>query len=323
MPERREGDRITVTGKSSGNHFPRVQSAMNDSWEANGMGPEGRFEIEGSVYGRNLRFRGPGLVRGSVLGRGDLLLENTRSTPQRFLAGVSSSGSLVCTEWAGALSQTSFGDVKRSRYFIRGDVQGDNVVLDGAVVFGNVEGLRVRLSHSIVMGSVVAHESLNVRASSLLAYHAGRVSFEGPCSMLHAIGESENLPSFAPYVDLNGTSHPTTISLYPLVRPKAGSLFNTAPAPATLLSLGHDWVRVAASEKRPQHYVLSVMGRALNMSGYVAQIEHLYEIIRTCIEYEHYSPRDQKRIRKRWDVIATAEERWILEQTTGQPALDS
>ena len=36
MPERRDGDRIIVTGYSSGSHFPREQKLMQYSWEANG-----------------------------------------------------------------------------------------------------------------------------------------------------------------------------------------------------------------------------------------------------------------------------------------------
>lgn len=321
MSERRDGDRIVVTGPSAGSHFPREQAQMEYNWEANGLGPEGPYDIQGSVYGKSIRFRGPGTVRGTVLGRGDISLE-PGSGCQRFLSGVAAGGSIVSPEWAAPLRDTSVGDLTRSRVVIRGDLLAENIVLDGAVVFGNVEATRVRLSHSIVVGSIVAHERLEVRASSLFAYHAGVVSFEGPCSLIHAMGESRNLPVMTPYRDLDGTMHPPTIELYPLVRGR-GSLFNRGGLGDShayaQLSLDHDWVLVRA-EDGTERYALSIMGRALNVRSYGRAIDDVYHLLRTSLEFDHYSPRDQERTRQKWSEIATSEELWVLQQSTGAAA---
>lgn len=322
MSERRDGDRIVVMGASAGSYFPREQALMEYNMEANGLGPEGPYDIEGSVYGKNLRFRGPGTVRGTVLGRGDISLDTQGGASQRFLAGLATSASIVSTEWAVAMKDTSVADITRTRFVIRGDVMADNITLDGAVIFGNVEGTRVRLSHCVVIGSVVAHESLHVRASSLFAYHAGTVSFEGPCALIHAMGESKNLPALSPYRDLDGTIFPASLELYPLVRGQ-GSVFNRsgigAPREHARLSLDTDWVRVT-TRNGSVGFALSIMGRALDLRGYDKHISDVYHILRTALEFEHYSPRDQERTRARWAEISTPEERWILDQSTGRQA---
>lgn len=317
MGEQVQGDRVVVSGASAGSHFPRLQAEMEFNWEANGLGADGPFDIQGSVYGKSLRFHGPGTVRGTVLGRGDVTLETGTGQCQRFLAGLATSGNLVSTEWSAALRETTVGDVRRARCVVRGDVMAENVVLDGAVVFGNIEGTRVRLSHTLVLGSVVARESLTVRASTVFAYNAGTVSFEGPCSLVHAMGESRNLPVMAPYQDLSGALVEASVELYPLVRGK-GSLFNRAvePTPEAHLSLDTDWVRVTRQDGQGA-YVLSIMGRALNLRAYGKAIEEIYTLLRTALEYGHYSPRDQARTRERWAGIATEEELWVLEQSIG------
>ncbi|MEN9796346.1 MAG: hypothetical protein RL653_42 [Pseudomonadota bacterium] len=319
MGEQVQGDRIVVAGASAGSHFPRTQAEMEFNWEANGLGAAGPFEIDGSVYGKSLRFRGPGTVHGTVLGRGDVTCETGAGQCQRFLAGLAASGNLVCSEWPAGLRDTTVGDIRRARMVVRGDVMAENLALDGAVVFGNVEATRVRLSHCLVLGSVVAHESLTVRASTLFAYHAGTVTFEGPCALVHAMGESLNLPVMAPYQDLSGAAVEPSVELYPLVR-GTGSLFNRSGlgegVPAARLSLDTDWVKVTRPDGQSA-YVLSIMGRALNLRAYGRAIEEIYTLLRTALEFEHYSPRDQARTRERWAGMATAEELWVLEQSMG------
>jgi hypothetical protein len=319
MSERRDGDRIVVSGVSAGSHFPREQALIEYDWEADGLGPEGPFDIEGSVYGKNVRLKGPGTLRGTLLGRGDVRLEPGDGKPQRLLSGVAASGSLLMPEWAVPLSETTFGGIERARLVVKGDVLGENVVLDGAVVFGNVEATRIRLSHCVVIGSVVARETLTVRASSLLAYHAGSVSFEGPCSLMHALGESRTLPVFVPYRDLDGTLRPASVQLYPLVR-GTGSFFNRSgpEGDAARLSPAHDWVRVVGDDGS-EGVALSIMGRALDLRGFAKAVKDVSEILRTALEFDHYGPRDRERIRARWAQVATPEELWVLEQSIGRP----
>jgi hypothetical protein len=83
------------------------------------------------------------------------------------------------------------------------------------------------------------------------------------------------------------------------------------------LSIEHDWVRVQSPDGS-QGYALSIMGRALNLRAYGNAVRDVYEILRTSLEFEHYSPRDQQRTRARWAEIATPEEGWILDQSTGR-----
>ena len=64
-------------------------------------------------------------------------------------------------------------------------------------------------------------------------------------------------------------------------------------------------------------YTLSIMGRALDMRGYARALKDVGTILRTALQFEHYSPRDQARMRTRWAELATAEELWVLEESTG------
>ena len=68
--------------------------------------------------------------------------------------------------------------------------------------------------------------------------------------------------------------------------------------------------------------VLSIMGRVHDFAKVRASIETLHELLRTGLEFEHYSPHDQARMRERWKEIATADERWVMEQTTGLEPFD-
>ena len=127
MAERVDGDRITVTGYSGGSHFPREQKQMNFNWEADGTSTEGPFQIDGSVYGRSMRFIGEGTVTGSILGRGDVKLENHTEGKQRFMSGLSVNGNLVAKSRGGALQESLVGDLTKADYILRGDVLATNV----------------------------------------------------------------------------------------------------------------------------------------------------------------------------------------------------
>jgi hypothetical protein len=291
--------------------------------ELRGVGAAGPFDLEGSLYGRNIRFAGPGIVRGCVLGRGDIELDNRAAGLQRLLAGLNTTGNIVSIGSGQGLERSPLSDVREARYLVRGNVVGENVNLDGAIVFGSVEGTRITLNRSVVFGSVIARETLTVRASTLLAYRTMDVAFEGPCMMLHALGESASMPTFVPFEDTNGRIVPASVQFYPLVRGLPGATFfnrtfRGVEATTAMLSPDHDWVR-KAREDGSEMVALSLMGRVHDFGKVRASIETLHDLLRTGLEFEHYSPQDQTRVRERWKSTSTADERWVMEQTTGLP----
>jgi hypothetical protein len=322
MPQTVEGDRLVVTGRCAGNLFPTTQTAMLLQLEARETKADGAFILAGSVYGRNVRFRGLGIVMGSVLGRGDVTLEAVVGRPQRFLAGIAANGNLVAQPLGTPLMQSPLADVRRVRFVIRGDIIGDAVSLEDAIVFGNIDATRVSLHRTAVFGSVVARERLEVRASSVLTYRADDVVFQGPCMLLHALGESRSLPSLVPYEDVGGRLVPTSLQLYPLVRELPGtSFFNRSflgvADGVAELSLDYDWVRTTASTGEAA-FVLSIMGRALDFRTFERSVRHLYGLLRTGLEFDHYDAKAQAEVKTHWKATATPDEHLMMTLTIGE-----
>ena len=201
MPERMDGDRIIVTGYSSGSHFPREQKHMNYGWEANGDSPDGPFDVNGVGLRERPAVCRPGNDPWPGAGRGDLTLLNHSDAPQRFFGGLCAHGNIVVTGKARPIQETLNGDISKADIVVRGPVIANNISLENAIVFGKVVGERVHLVNCLVMGAVIARGQLTCTASTLFHYNANDVTFEGPCSMIHAMGDSATPPVFGTYQD--------------------------------------------------------------------------------------------------------------------------
>lgn len=341
MSERREGDRIVVTGTSAGSHFPRTQAATQYRLELDGTSRDGAFDVDGAVYGRDLRLRGAGVVRGPILGRGDVALENHTSGTQRLLAGLHASGSIVAKSRAQPLAAMLGEGLRGGSYIIRGDVVGEHVSLENAIVFGNVRGRRVRLTSCLVIGQVIAAEAAILSASSFLAYESPSIQLEGPCAALHALGSSDSAPTFAPFVDGAGETWPSQVAFYPALAALGHHtlLHRDAVASASTTLLPADWVRVDAVKQRRRvqgerivmeqvptvRYVLSIAGRALNFAAISAHIERLTWMLKTILEIDHYHPRVRERVQREWAERCRGDERLLLDLVLGSdmPAIPS
>ena len=359
MSARVEGDRVVVTGSSAGSHFPRKQAEIQQRFEANGGGAEGPFLIEGSVYGRDVRFRGAGVVCGPLLGRGDVTIEPAEGRgPARFLGGLHASGNIVSTPRRGGFGGSLLASIEQASRVVRGDVIAEQVSLSDAVVFGNVRARRVKLSRCIVLGQVVARESAVFHASTLVSYEAGEVRFEGPCAIVFPAGTSVGVPVFAPATDDLGTELRCEIAFLPVLRAfgSRSLVYRPAPAPGTSWAPARwlptatetapnqvsgamlhavDWVRADVESRvrkvrdgkieeatvPAERYVLSVAGRALDFSSIVPSLEHATFMLRTALEFEHYSPPVQEATHQAWTARCTAEERQLLRWATSREQL--
>jgi hypothetical protein len=336
MSERQDGDRIVITGYSAGSHFPRKQAQAQFRLEADGLSKEGPFHIDGSVYGRELRLRGPGTVSGPLLGRGDIALENHGAAPQRLLGGLHASGHIAVKGRGAGLRHTLAGAIERVDYVVRGDVIAEHLVLENTVVFGNVRARHVRLSQCIVFGQVLAREKAVIAASTLLAYEAPAVRFEGPCCLLFAAGTSEHVPEFAPLRDGEGVTWPGDVCFHPVLRAAGYAALTNRPwemardtAAMARLCLA-DWVRVDAERSvrkirdgkivetnvPVERYVLSVAGRALNFEALGEHLDHMKWVIKTALEFDHYHPNHQGEARRRWQGSCSPDEVALLDLVT-------
>ena len=339
MTERADGDRIIVQGYSAGSHFPHVQNATQFCFEADGMSPEGAFHIDGSVYGREVRLWGPGTVCGPVLSRGDITLQNHTDQPQHLLGGLHSSGNIACIGRSAALPASLVASVAKADYAIRGDITGENVSLENAVVFGNVRGRNVKLTQCIILGQVLAKESANVCASTVLAYDAPAVRFEGPCCMLFPSGASAAPPEFVGFLDGAQQVWESDIRFYPAMRLGEHQAMTHRPwVQQTDLMLSArlhplEWVSVETQQNQlvgrdgkrvgkqttATRFVLSIAGRALSFGALAPHLEHLTWMLKTAFEFEHYHSNDQLEIRKQWAQRCLPDERQTLELISEVP----
>ncbi len=339
MSERTDGDRIVVTGFSAGSHFPRTQARTQFRFEADGLSSEGPFVIDGSVYGRDLRFRGPGSVSGPVMGRGDVALQNQSTFPQRFFGGLHANGNVVSDRRADALSRSLSGTLSAASYVVRGDVIAQHISLENAVVFGNVRGRRVDLQHCIVLGQVLAEEAAVLSATTFLSYAAPSVHFRGPCCALFALGTSDVPPVFEAFADGGGRVWEPDVRLYPVLRSEGASPMTNRPweeatrgYTAAKLAMA-DWVRVDAErtvQRRVggknidekvsvERYVLTIAGRALNFKLLADDLDRLTFMIRCVLEFDHYDPSAQSATRRRWEEVCTPDELALLKLATDPP----
>ena len=339
MTERQEGDRVVVTGYSGANHFPRNQAMTQLRFEADGLTDAGPYAIEGSVYGRDLRFRGPGCVNGPVLGRGDIELTNPSSEPQRFLGGLHANGNVVCDARAIPLEQTLTASIRNARLVVVGDVIGEHVYLEDALVFGSVRGRTVRLKSCIVFGYVVATEKAVIAASTVLAFDAHELCIAGPCLFLHALGASDVAPVLTEFVDGAGKTWPLDLRYYPILRCDGGSLSNRpwlAPSPhhAAGRLVAADFLRVEAqkavrayqgseiveTQVLVQRHVFTVAGRVLNFASLVEPIQRLTWVLKSALEFSHYSPVNREKVRAEWARECTKDEADALALATAPMA---
>lgn len=339
MTTRIDGDRVFVTGVVRASIFPKVEAETAYTIECDGSADagSGSFDIHGSIYGRQLRFRGPGTSRSCVVGRGELVLDLRGGGVQRFLGGLSASGNIEVLVAPTALRDSVAGDIARARLLVRGDVVGEVVFLRDAVVFGNIQGRRVVLERCIVVGAVVAREDLVIRGSTVLYYHASRVSFEGPCMCLHAMGESIERPVFGALEDVDGTVYESSVLYYPVIRRRADSALSnrpwhgTQPGVATgRLHPPSDWVRVGIEQpdpaaelrnrpdepkiRRSDRWVLSIAGRAMNFGILSLDIQAVGRMLQTAFEYDHYVAEAKAEARRWIESHCTRDEQWLMER---------
>jgi len=339
MTERKDGDRIIITGYSGGSHFPRQQELLNFDWEADGTSEEGPFNLEGSVYGKNIRFNGPGLIRGAVLGRGDILLDNNTNKIQSFMGGIKTASNIISKSDDKGLQNSLVGDIQKARFVFRGDVIGQNVVLENAIVFGRVYGQNIKVQQSIIFGAAIAEDKLTVTASTLMYYSSKEIEFEGPCVFLNAMGESEREPIMVPYQDATGFIWKSDLLFYPAYRdyeihtPMTNRVWenNDGKYDRAKLFADSDWVLVPVKTKitrmidgklkeeyvEGERFILSIAGRCLNFEQVNNMYRKFFTLIKTGLEYFHYNHNNRREIKRMWDNMKiTSDEKYILNLIT-------
>ncbi len=326
MTIREEGSHRVVDGHVAGSLFPSSERQIAFPVLVDGTRLDEPLRVEGSIYGRSIEMRGGVDVRGPVVSRGDAVLRASGSRI-RLCGGITVNGSLEAPAAQAAQAGSLADAIERASVVVRGDVVvSQNVALSDAVVFGSIRAVNCRLQRCIVFGTVIVQESLTVSMSALGGYAAREVTFEGGCTMIHALGESLQRPVFVPFESPDGTVVAADVRYYPAVR-TSGRLLNGVHAglayPAySRLEPRSDWVRVDtapvdgadAPDGSAAMWVLSIGGRIGDFSSIQDSIDALTGMLRCGFEYDHLAPAARPREKARARARLTPEEAWVLDE---------
>jgi hypothetical protein len=335
MSIREEGSKIIVDGSITGSLFPSSERQTAFPLLIDGSRLDEPLLIEGSVYGCAIEMRGGVDVRGPVVSRGDTVL-SPAGARIRLCGGITVNGTLDALRRTRSDPAHLCDAIERASVVVRGDViASQNVALSDTVVFGSIRAVNCRLLRCVVLGTVIVQESLTVSMSAIGGYATHEVSFEGSCTLIHALGESHMRPVFAPFDAEDGSVVPSDIRYYPAVR-SSGRLFNLVHAGAVYpeysrLEPRSDWIAVDTSSPEGAsgdvpvdasgdvsghtlRWVLSIGGRIGDFSSIQDSIDALVGMLRCGFEYDHLAHTARPRIKARTLERLTPEEAWVLDE---------
>ena len=325
MPIIEEGASRVVSGQVKTSIFPRKESETLFSILVSGNDTD-PAHVQGSVYARTLKVIGAVRIDGPCVVRGD-----TRIEPEEckvlLLSGITVNGNMNVIFESIDREKSLTKSVKNASVLVRGDIAvSQNLSLSNAIVFGSIRALNCRLQNCIVMGTVTVEDKLIINSSTISGYLASKVSFEGACTMLLAIGESSTRPVFAPHEDgkeIIGSD----LRFYPALRGLHGLMNKSRALPADYPDYSRldpiaDWVEIEAKgntaiAEQPnitRKWVLSLGGRAADLSSIYTSLDSLTQMLKCGFEYEHYLPSIRVDLLERTMKQLTEEERWVLVQ---------
>jgi hypothetical protein len=313
-----------VDSHVAGSVYPRSEQEMLSTVLLDGSTQQ--VYVEGSLYGRSIEMRGDVTVIGPIVVRGDTRL-NPGSGRIFLASGLTVNGSVNGTMELIDQSHSTLHDIQNAGLIVKGDVcVNQNIALKNAIVFGSIRAANCSLENSVVLGTCVVAEQLKVSASSIGGYASREVTFAGPCTMLHALGESRTQPLFVPYEAADGSVLASDVRYYPAIR-GAKSLINRSenkksvyPEYSQLISTS-DWLQIQASansaldeqtDSALTKWVLSIGGRIGDFSKIAHAIACLTKMLKCGFEYEHYHLKRRAQILQAALNDLTDEEQWIL-----------
>ena len=329
MSVREEGSNIVVDSSISGSLFPKSERDIVFPVMIDGSKVQDTLVIEGSVYGRSLEVRGSVLIAGPVVSRGDTKITPTDSKRVQLMGGITVNGVFNAGFPEGTAFNTLHDAIENCSVIIRGDIAvNQSLFLNNAIVFGSIRAVNCRLLNSIVLGTVSVEEKLSVAMSSIGGYTSREVIFEGSCTMIHAIGESNEKPVFSPYELSDGTIVGSDMRYYPAMRSNS-RLTNIAHSQSQYPSYSaldpySDWVRVLASTNEVvdggsesnliTKWVLSIGGRVGDFQKIQSSIDALTDMLKCGFEFDHIVPEYKVKLKESVIASLNQDEAWILNQ---------
>ncbi len=328
MAIREEGSNIVIDNSVAGSVFPKTEKEIIFPVLIDASKSKDGIQVEGSIYGRSIEMRGQVQVDGPVVSRGD-----TKLSPEgqgiRLLSGITVNGVLNGLSSFKNNEDSLHNGMDKSSILIRGDIAvNQNLFLSNAIIFGSIRAVNCKLLNCVVLGTVLAQESLTISMSSIGGYSARDITFEGECMMIHALGESSEKPLFVPYENSNGSITTADIRFYPALRDNFGlinkfSQNSTSYPDYSKLEQNTDWVPVNATSNEiidgqgnelTTKWVLSIGGRIGDFEKIQDSIESLTDMLKCGFEYEHYHPNIKQSAKEKVLGKLNADEKWIFEE---------
>jgi hypothetical protein len=331
MAVQQEGSNVVINRSVAGSVFPTSERELVFPVLIDGS--EQAVHIGGSVYGRSLALRGQVRVHGPVVARGDTVLQAGQQRIQ-LDSGLTINGSLNCRHDPQNTQASLQAGVQTARVVVKGDIAvNQGVYLRDAIVFGSIRATHCVLENSLVLGTCLIDETLKVRMSTIGGYVSRDIAFEGHCVMLHSLGESLNMPVFAPHESTSGTVLDADVRYYPAIRHGHGLMNRLAQPDVRYPSYARlypqtDWVRANTltnpalyedEQGQVQKWVLSIGGRISDISKISEAVVSLTQMLKCGFEFEHYAPSIRQQQLQRALAPLTDEERWILQTVCDTP----
>jgi hypothetical protein len=329
MSVREEGSNIVVDSSISGSLFPKSERDIVFPVLIDGSKAKHTLVIEGAVYGRSLEIKGDVQIGGPVVSRGDTKLTPIGQKRIQLMGGITVNGVFNAGMAEGTAVKTIHEAIDNCSIVIRGDIAvNQSLFLNNAIVFGSIRAVNCRLLNCVVLGTLSVEEKLTVAMSSIGGYTSREVVFEGACTMIHAIGESNEKPVFTPYELSTGEIVGSDIRYYPAMRSNA-RLTNIVQSQSqypdySALDPYSDWVRVLASTNeivddasesdRITKWVLSIGGRIGDFQKIHASIDALTEMLKCGFEFDHIVPEYKDKLKGKVLGLLNQDEAWILNQ---------
>lgn len=322
MSEKNQSSNIVISASVAGSVFPTSEKDIVFPVLVDGT--KNDVHVEGALYGRSVELRGSVLIDGPVVARGDTKI-NPMGMRITLKSGITINGSLNVSPHSASKDKTIRNGLANTSFLVKGDIAvNQNISLKNSIVFGSIRAVNCTLENSIVLGTCIVEESLKVSASTIGGYVSRDIVFSGPCTLLHALGESISKPVFAPYEDTDRVISAASVCYYPALR-GSGSMLNgvvdAGRAEMSRLFLETDWVKALATlnvaleggeSTSREKWILSLGGRIGDVAKISGAIKGIATMLKCGFEYEHYHPNKAHEYLSAVSENLTEEEVWIL-----------
>lgn len=151
------------------------------------------FRIRGGLYGNNITVEGEGAVDGPVMAKRDIVIRPPEIKDKSVVFKTGLSARLAISVKVPSTSTLNpVNTAGNTPLIIRGDVIAPTVLLENAVVVGNVYANDATIKDSVILGCPLVEGQLILRNTTALSFRAGSVQLHRSNSLLVPFGLAQS-----------------------------------------------------------------------------------------------------------------------------------